>query len=229
MLESIEQARTILCRDLDPQFLEAVSQGTAWEYSALYERLSEDDTLIDAYREEEFLKRRGDCAVRALARAANKYGVPAEFRKLECNGQRKLLVKAGRVILIQEPILTLSDQPSASDYKRQLADLHGFIRQLELDLRDQPHRIKDWSGCIFAALLHGPAGRRFTRDHKALGSIMLGVPDAGYQQWVLRIDLHEIAMFGRGIVTNRPADEAVTQSDNVIVTPRKRRSAKDIA
>jgi hypothetical protein len=228
LLASVEHAQKILCQDLDPEFIETISLNAAWEYSALYERLADDPNLVDDYREEEFLKRRGDCAVRALARAASQHGVPAEFRRLECNGQRKLLVKASRVLIIQEPILSLSAQPSAADYKRQLADLHGFVRQLELDLGDQPHRVRDWSGCVLAALLHGPAGRSFNREDKALGSIMLGVPDADYQQWVLRIDLHTIAMFGRNAAPQTEADESVAQPDNVVVTPRKR-VAKDTA
>ncbi len=131
--------------------------------------------------------------------------------------------QASRVILIQECMLTLEDRPSATDYKRQLADIHGFVRQLELDLGDQPNRIRDWSGCILAVLLHAPAGRKFTREHKSLGNIMLGVPDAAYQQWILRLDLHGIAMYGRGLapIENEIADQNAIQPDNVFVTQHK--------
>jgi len=220
----IEQARNILLRDLDPDFIESAAVALGWEYNSLYERLADDASLMDCYREEEFNKRRGDCAVRAMARAAKQHGIPLEFRRLDCNGQVKLLVKAGRVILIQEPILTLEDQPAASDYKMQLADMHGFVRQLELDLGDQPNRIRDWSGCLLGVLLHGSAGRKFDRAQKSLGSAMLAVPDSGYSQWVLRLDLHSIAMFGR----NAPQEDArannVTQDDEVVVTSKRRNS-----
>jgi hypothetical protein len=228
---TVEQAKQILRGDLEPDFIEAVALETAWQYSSLYDTLAADSTLVDDYREEEFRKHRGDCAIRALAHCANRYGVPYEFHRLECNGQRKLLVKASRVILIQECMLTLEDRPSANDYKRQLADIHGFVRQLELDLGDQPNRIRDWSGCILAVLLHAPAGRKFNREHKSLGSIMLGIPDAAYQQWILRLDLHSIAMYGRGSVPteNEFVDQNVIQPDNVFVTSKKRNSKSETA
>jgi len=31
-----------------------------------------------------------------------------------------------------------------------------------------------------------------------LGSLMFGITDAAYDQWVLRVDLHQIAMYGEG-------------------------------
>jgi hypothetical protein len=223
---SIERARQILCHDLDADFLEATSRALAWEYDALYEALAADDTLVDEYRQEEFRRRRGDCAIRSLARCAKQHGVPCEFLRLECNGQRKLLVKAGRVIVFPECTLTLEDQPSTAHYKQELADIHGFVRQLELDLGDQPNRIRDWSGCILAVLLHGPAGRRFTGADRALGSIMLAVPDAAYSHWILRLDLHSVAMLGRRatIAEGKTSEAAATVADNVTVTSKKRKS-----
>jgi hypothetical protein len=146
---------------------------------------------------------------------------------LDCNGQHKLLVKAGRVILIQEPILTLEAHPSAADYKMQLADMHGFVRQLELDLGDRPHRILDWSGCVLGVLLHGPAGRKFDRSQKSLGTVMLAVPDAGYSRWILRLNLHSIAMFGRSVPTKEDHQENLVQGDNVVVTSKKRNFEAD--
>jgi hypothetical protein len=220
----VEQARNLLLRDLDPDFIESVAVGLGWEYNSLYERLADDPSLMDCYREEEFNKRRGDCAVRAIARAAIQHGIPHEFRRLDCNGQRKLLVKAGRVILIQESILTLGDQPSTSDYKMQLADMHGFVRQLELDLGDQPTRIRDWSGCVLGVLLHGAAGRKFDRGQKSLGSAMLAVPDSAYSQWILRLDLHSIAMFGRNAPKDDEVNRDITQDDEVVVTSKRRNS-----
>ena len=227
---SIKRTREILQSDLDPDFVESIAIGLGWEYSDLYDRLANDVLLIDGYREEEFNKQRGACAIRVLARAASQHGVPFDYRRLECNGQHKLLIKAGRVIIVQEPILTEIDHPKVADYKIDLADLHGFVRQLELDLDDQPLRIRDWSGCVFAVLLHAPAGMKFTRDHKALGRVMLGVPDGAYQEWVVRLDLHSIASFGRGNAepeSPTPTDSGV-QTDNVVVTPKRKNSSKDV-
>jgi hypothetical protein len=230
----IEQVQQIVCHDIDSNFVEAVSIAIAWEYNNLYEELASDAALTDAYREEEFNRRRGDSVMKALARVAKAHGIPYEFHRLTCNGQRKLLIKAGRVILLQEPILTRSDHPSTSDYKRDLANVHSSVRQLELDLGDQPQRIRDWSGCVFGVLLHGSAGVKFTSEQKALGSIMLAVPDAAYKQWVFRLDLQQIAMFGRGeLVASAPHSEVrqleAVQEDKVVVTPKKRNSAKDTA
>jgi hypothetical protein len=228
---SIEQVRQILCHDLDADFVEAISQSIAWEYNQLYETLAADDTLVDEYRDEEFRKRRGDCAVRSLTRCAKRHGVPFEFLRLECNGQRKLLVKASRVVIFPECMLTLENRPSTADYKQELSDIHGFVRQLELDLGDRPNRIQDWSGCILAVLLHGPTGRRFTRDDRALGNIMLAVPDAAYRHWILRLDLHSIAIVGRRGASpeDKTAESTVLQEDNVIVTSKTRKSQSGAA
>jgi hypothetical protein len=219
-----EQARKILLRDINPDFLEAFAMGLAWEYNSLYEKLADDPALLDCYRDEEFSRQRSGCAVRALARAAKQHGVPYEFRRLASNGQQKILVKAGRVILILEPILTLGDQPATADYKIQLADTHGFVRQLELELGDMPNRIRDWSGCILGVLLHGPAGSKFDRQQKSLGAVMLAVPDAAYSQWVLRLDLQSVAMFGRNLPAEDDIQDEPEQDDNVVVTSKKRNS-----
>ncbi len=106
---------------------------------------------------------------------------------MECSGQSKLLVKAGRVILIPESIVTLDDAPKvAADYELALASVHGLICQLELELNDEhQRRIRDWSGCVLRVLLHGASGPDFTRQHRMLGSLMLGVTDNAYSQWVL--------------------------------------------
>jgi hypothetical protein len=159
-----------------------------------------------------------------------KHGVPFEFRRLDANGQSKLLLKAGRVVIIQEPMLTLSDHPRVSDYKIELAKSYGVLRQLELDLGDIPGRIRDWSGCLLGVLLHGASGPWFTREHKSLAGLMLGVPDSAYDHWVIRIDLHRIAMFGaepEPYQADNGASEHDIQKDNVTVTPKKK-SRKNI-
>ena len=138
----------ILRDDLDPEFIKYLSVSIGWEYAEGYRVLAEDEFLSKSLKNEEFGRRRGGFAIRALAKSAAKHSIPYNFRRLDCNGQDKILVKAGRVIIIQESILTTVDHPRVADYKRELADVHALVRQLELELGDQPRRITDWSGCI---------------------------------------------------------------------------------
>ncbi|WP_050425895.1 hypothetical protein [Bradyrhizobium tropiciagri] len=218
----LDQARNILLRELDPDFIEKIAVELGWQYHSLYEQLAVDPTLPDYLKEEEFNRRRADCARHAIARACQQNGIPFEYHRLACNGQKKLLAKAGRVILIQEPIETLRDHPATADYKVALADVHGFVRQLELDLGDMADRIRDWSGCVLAVLLHGAAGPKFNPENKSLGRVMLAVPDAAYTHWITRLDLQEIAMFGRTVPIEEEIEAEVTQEDQVVVTPKRR-------
>ncbi len=233
MATFLEEARAILRHDLDPDFLESAAIAIAWEYSKLFEELELEKGLTDDCRREEFNKRRGDCVRNALARVAKQHGMPFELRRLSANGQHKILIRAGRVILVQETIEAREDHPHASDYKRDLADAYGFVRQLGFDFGDRPYRVRNWSGCILAVLLHGPASVRFTRDGMTLGNLMLGVPDAAYQQWVLRLDLYDLAMFGRRdeemAEEPAPIKDPVVQADEVVVKPKKRNRARETA
>ena len=147
------------------------------------------------------------------------HGVPFEFVRLECDGQVKLLVKAGRVILLPESITALNEPPQASDYKVALASVHGLISQLELALNDEhQRRIRDWSGCVLGAILHGASGPEFTRQHRALGSLMLGVTDDVYSQWMLRLDLHRVAMWGRDAIPEPVTPAQRPEPDEVSLT-----------
>lgn len=223
--------RDILIRDLDPDFLEAAAVGIAWAYDDLFERLRAEDGLPDCCREYQFNQSRGAAAVAAVARAAKKLGVPFEFRRLPSNGQQKLLVKSGRVVLILEAVRSLSDHPCASGYKKELAELHSYVRQLELNLRDQPARIHDWGGEVLAVLLHGPAGDGFTHERKALGALTLAIPDSAYSQWTSRLDLQAVAMFGRGTerVEAAPTAGKFIQADQVRVTLKAAKVKMDSA
>ena len=149
--------------DISPDFLETLCINAGWAYNGLYEELAASNGPPLEYRLEQFARRRSAAIVNAMHRAAIQHGVPFDFMRLECNGQRKLLIKAGRVILLQEPIHTLHDSPHASDYKVELADVNGIVRQMELDLGDRPQRVRDWSGCHLAVLLHGASGPGFSR------------------------------------------------------------------
>ena len=220
----VDTPSQILRHDLDPEFIKSLSIAMGWEYADGYRVLEEDEYLPDTLKNEEFGRRRGGFAIRALAKSAKKHGIPFNFRRLDCNGQDKILVKAGRVILIQESILSTSDHPQTAEYKIELADTHGLIRQLELELGDQPHRISDWSGCILAVLLHAPRGQKFTESDRSLGALMLAVPDAAYRGWVVRLDLHRVAMYGFAADEVGPSEQQPDQQDNVIVTPKRRDS-----
>lgn len=232
MFSSLETLRQIVCHDLDPDFVESVSIGAAWGYASLYEQLAAEPELPDMYRLEQFGRRRGSVVVTALKRAAEQHRVPYDFVRLECNGQYKFIVKIGRVLLIQEPITALDDCPKPADYKVKLANIHGLIHQLELQLGDlHQHKIRDWSGCVLGVLLHGASGTDFTLEHRALGGLMLGVTDSAYSQWVLRLDLHKVAMWGRSeraqpdLAEPRP-EEPAEQPDNVEVTPKRKPAEK---
>jgi hypothetical protein len=218
----LEQIGDIVRNDIDPDFLKSFSISMGWAYSDLYEELAALGNIGEAYGLEEFARRRSGCAVRALALAARQHGIPYEFKYLGCNGQSKLIAKVGRVVLIQEPILTLEDDPRVSEYKRELAESHGLVRQLELELGDRPVKNQDWSGCVLGVLLHGAAGPRFTREHRALGALMLAIPDASYSNWILRLDLHSMAINGYGFEVDDRDDTELHQPDKVHVTLKRR-------
>jgi hypothetical protein len=221
----LDQISQIVRHDLDPEFIKTISISMGWEYAECFEALARDDSLTDTLKNEEFSKRRSALAIRALVKAAKVHRVPYNFRRLACNGQEKLLVKAGRVVVIQEPIIALNDRPHAADYKVELASTHSLVRQLELEFGDQPKRIYDWSGCVLAALLHAPAGPNFTKSDRTLGALMLAVPDAAYCSWTLRLDLHRVAMFGFAPDFETDRQEGPIQEDRVIITPKKRNAA----
>jgi hypothetical protein len=213
-------------RDVDPEFAQTITRDLPWRYSNLYEEIRDAAEIPDELKAEIFNRRIGYCAMMALCRAAKKHGIPFEFLRLSCNGQGKIILKIGRIALIQESVRSLADAPKACDYKRELADYYGVIRQLELDLGDQPNRIRDWGGSILGVLLHGAAGQRFTRDDRELGCLTLGVPDAAYQHWVVRLDLYDLAMFGSGAGSSETDPTQAVQPDNVTVTLKSKRSAK---
>lgn len=224
-VSELDQLRSIVSHDVDPEFLEAVAIAIGWEYFGLYEELASGRGLTEAMRVEEFARRRGFCVAKALATAAARFRIPVEHRRLNCNGQNKTIVQAGRVLLIQEPINSLTDKPKIADYKAGMADVHGLVRQLELDLGDRPYVARDWSGCIMGVLLHGAVGPKFTLEHRRLGGLFLAVPDASYSQWVIRLDLHDLAMFGRDETTvATPVDDpaSAVQPDLVVVTRKKK-------
>jgi hypothetical protein len=216
-------------RDIDPEFIKTTSRVAAWEYNRLFEELVKTLGLSDEYRQEEFNRRRGDCLVRALLVAAKEHGVPFEFLKLASNGQSKLLLKCGRVVIFQEAVFSLSDAPKVTEYKLSLAATHSLVCQLELDLGDIPGRVTDWDGGVLGVLLHGSRGVSFNQESKELGVLMLAVPDAAYSHWLVRIDLHSIAVDGISMGSEPMSvvpKEAEQQPDNVHVT-LKRRTRKE--
>ncbi|MDK4717762.1 hypothetical protein PH552_00170 [Rhizobium sp. CNPSo 3968] len=222
MLHSIEDVQHVFHDDVNLEFLESFSLGVAWEYHRLYEELKADNRLPDELKNFEFSRRRSGCAVRAIVQAAKKHDVPVLHWTLGCNGQQKLLIKMGRVLLIPEAISELMHRPAASNYKVALANTFGISRQLELDLGDRRHRVTDWSGEVLGVLLHGAAGERFTRRDKMLGGLMLAIPDDLYQGWIARFDLHQLAMFGSRS-SEFSGTQVAQQRDEVIVI-RKRKA-----
>src|SRR5262245_25613045 len=75
----LQQTDDIVRHDIDPDFIKSFAISMTWAYADLYEELAaERDVVGDAACLEEFSRRRGGCATRALARAARQYGVPYE-------------------------------------------------------------------------------------------------------------------------------------------------------
>ncbi len=227
-MSALARIREILTYDIDPDFLRDVAITIVWEYCRLFDTLASDEAIPPEVKSEIFARRRGECAVRALVSSAKRHGVPYNFRKLECNGQHKIILKVGRIILIQETFSSLRDGPQSAEYKRTLANTHGLVRQLELDLGDQPWRILDWSGSIVGVLLHAPAGRGFSQQETMLGGLMLGVPNERYDSWLTRLDLTKLAMHGVSEVPEEEAPAAAPvgiQEDAVRVVLKSRKTS----
>jgi hypothetical protein len=221
----------IVRNDLDPEFLETVLVRLPWEYERLFKELAHDSQLDEDGKIEEYNRRRGLCATEALIFACRRHRVPFEYMRLPCNGQSKLLVRMGRVIIMQETIDAFGDPLKVSDYKVQLASTSSAVKQLEFDFGDGRFRDKDWSGCILAVLLHKPAGKDFTLSHRSLGGVALGIPDSAYTHWTRRFDLLEIAMFGRKGADWLSGKEAEStpdlQDDKVFVLPKKKNMERE--
>lgn len=222
-----EDALEVL-RDIGSDFLEAIALKVGWGYPNLFDELSGLPLEAEDWAAEEFNRRRAGVVNSALIDCAQRFGVPFEIMRLDCNGQHKVLLKIGRITLIQEPILGFDDHPNAADYKRALAETLSYTCQLDLPLGDRPPR-PDWTGSTLAVLLHGPAGKKFNREGTALGNCMLALPDASYQQWVQRIDLHAVALFGRAAGAGERSSLTQTghQVDQVIVTPKRKNTIRE--
>ncbi|WP_296068207.1 hypothetical protein [uncultured Agrobacterium sp.] len=222
-----DDVKSIVCSDCESPFVESVSNFAAWEYRVLFDRLAEDPTLSSDQRLQEFSRGRALAVSKAMVRAAQKHSVPYDIKRLKCNGQNKILVKVGRIVILQESMNCLfGDRPKAAAYKTEISRYSGVVTQLELNLGDRPLNLLDWSDGILAILLHGASGARFSERDCELGALMLAIPDASYENWILRLDLHDIALFG-----NQPIDDAkASRQENVqedrVVVKRKLKKHK---
>jgi hypothetical protein len=181
--------------------------------------LAEDPALSPDQRLQEFSRGRALAISKAMIRAAQKHGVPYDIKRLKCNGQNKVLVKVGRIVMLQEPMVSLfGDKPKAAAYKTEISRYNGVVTQLELDLGDRPLNLLDWSDGVLAVLLHGASGARFSERDCELGALMLAIPDAAYENWIMRLDLHDIALFGTQPVDGAKAfNQENVQEDRVVV------------
>lgn len=221
-MTQLRDTHEILKYDIDPDYLRDVSVGLGWVYSDLFREMEAMKHAPEDIKTEAFGRLRGPRVVDMLVGACKRHSIPFGFRRLDCNGQQKLLIKAGRVLMIQEPILQLGDRPRTSDYKMQLASAHGLAQQLELDLGDIPNRILDWSGKVLAVLLHGSCAAGWNESDRSLGGTFLAVPNYAYDSWVMRLDLQRLAEngFDAGIVglgAPKPKDSVSYLPDNVHV------------
>jgi len=222
----LDSLREKVIREIDREFLREVCITARWELFREYEHCVRTDWSA-ARKREEFGRRRGGAIERALIVACKNHGVPHGYRRLDCNGQDKLIVKSGRAIIIQESILELTGAPRYSTYKAQMAALHGVTRQLELDLGDRPNRILDWRGDFLVSLLHGLRGTQFNQADMALGALQLAIPDADYMSWATRIDLTSVAEFGRWKGDKEHGSKQTNGLQTDLVQPRLRPRIRD--
>lgn len=221
--------REILGRDIDPEFLVDSAVSLAWEYDRLYDEVAQDDSVDSHHKFEAFNRRRGAQAERSLIYACKKNRVPSDYRTLESNGHKRLFVKSGRVTIMQESLLTFNAPPKPAVFKFALAEANSIIRQLELDLGDQPRRILDWGGEVFAVLLHGACGPRFTEESCKLGGLFLAVPLPDYSGWIARLSLRDMALHGSRVVEHQHIveEEVVIQRDCIAATLKKQYTADE--
>jgi hypothetical protein len=223
----------IVHHDLDPDFIRSFAVRLAWGYRALFDELSAQEGLTDEHRNELFNKRRGDVATQVLAATSKQHGVPFEFLRLECNGQRKPVARCGRLVLILEAVSFFDEHPQLANYKLSLSNMHSYMTQLEFNFGDRHQRVGNWEGTALGVLLHGATGSRFSQEAKGLGVLNLGLPDASYRQWISRIDLKKTAIFGEDQTEGTGATQKNTsesaQADNVVVRPKKKDQGRDVA
>lgn len=118
------------------------------------------------------------------------------------------------------------DKPKIAVYKTEISRCSGVITQLELDLGDRPSQMLDWSDGVLAVLLHGASGPRFSEKDCKLGALMLAFPDTSYLNWTLRLDLHDLAMFGNAKKEEvRSSYGDHQQEDRVVVKRRQNKKA----
>lgn len=222
----LDRAREILAHDLDADFVKMAAIELGWQYADSFNRLSSFAQHMPGLGEEEFSRQRGLIATAALTQVAKTFNVPYEMKRLVCNGQHKLIVKMGRLVIIQEPILAIGECPKIADYKQELARAYGGMQQLELDLGDRPFHLTDISNSMLCVLLHGSAGPKFNETDKRLGSLMLAVPDNQYSSWLMRIDLQKVAQLGV-VQDGNDAKKPYIQEDRVVVTPKRKQASRD--
>lgn len=199
-MQSFEQRiGALLASDIDPDFLRSISIAIGWAYHENFNSVERQGGLTLGRKRQEYGRRRQSVVEDAITRVCLDKKVPYDWRRLDCNGQEKLIIKCGRVLLIHEAIVIGRKGPIVADYKAQLAGTYNVTRQLELDLGDLPGRIHDWSGDVVATILHGHVGDRFDAEHRGLGALRIAVADGSYDSWIIDVRLTELALQGRGL------------------------------
>lgn len=182
----------ILSESLNSGFVSTLLNEFQQAYNDAYEQLLEPagghihrrNFDLDQIDLGTVLRGRGDSGKRALARAFSKCGLPFETKRLSCNGLRILVGQIGRVLIISQPIRFINQKPNSADYKRDLADSHFAIRQLEMDLGDGYRQRIESRDTVLAVLQHGCHGNEFNRRETALSMFQLAVPDIDFGSWL---------------------------------------------
>jgi len=192
-----DDARRILAEDLPIALRKKFSIRVAWALADLGDEISSSPIHNQDWKYEQFVRQRLHAVEMAVANVCQDEGTPFTFDRLKSNGQRKLLVKSGRVVLLLEAMKRNLHHPETADYKRELASSRNASRQLILPFPEWDHKVADMSGEVLATLLYGTTGSPFY-DHKmGLNRLQLAVPDANYNNWVIKEDLTDLALEGR--------------------------------
>ncbi|MBZ4024123.1 hypothetical protein CKO11_16885 [Rhodobacter sp. TJ_12] len=236
---SVIEVINILQRDLPEPFVASLRDGLREEYSRAYEDLARppggfiatrpgtgwDRIDLRAVRNE-----RRSNGLRALMRTCCEHGAPFQVKTLACNGQTIVIGQVGQLLILVEPIDSLSSRPERAAYKADLAASHFAIRQLEMDLGDGWRQRIDVRNTLLVVVQHGMRNGGFNRRDTALEMMRLVVPDAAFDSWLVQANVLNgelsAVLDWSSIDTVRTARPM--QEDRVVVKLKRNLGAKDL-
>lgn len=234
------QILQVMRRDFPEEFSDALQHNLVGAYARSYEDVARPpggfvphrSADLDALDLVAVRRARRGCGMSALMQTAEQFGIPYQLKRLSCNGQRIAVAQLGQVLLIAEPIDSLTERPEHARYKTELAASHFAIRQIEMDFSPHEEEVRyrqriDARNTMLAVLQHGMRGGSFTRRDTALAMMNIAVPDATFSSWLWRAnvlnDEMAMALDWRTPITVKPP----VQTDRVTVTVKAGLIQKD--